>query len=235
MRNKIKALAAKAAGMRVRAEFVPISSEELLKALGVYTGLTKLYVAFMTKAETSTALPEYETAQVASELVEIGITPEYTTGQLNASDNSIRDSSVVAKYTVRINSPRLVPAMRKKMLGRLTTGDGLEVIGDNTEGPDLAIGYAANRDDGTQQMRWLLKGHFKEITITDKTKERGTIAYQVPVLEGTFTPIDTDCVIGGKKTKPIMVEGDTSTGGTTMKAADFFKNVQLPELATEAQ
>lgn len=230
MRNKIKALAAKAAGMRVRAEFQPISSEELLKQLGVYTGLTHLYVAFITKPETSAALPEYENAQTASELVEIGITPEYTTGQLNASDNSLRDSSVVSKYTVRVNAPRLVPAMRKKMLGRLSTGDGLEVIGDNTEGPDLAIGYAANRDDGTQQMRWLLKGHFKEITITDKTKERGTIAYQVPVLEGTFTPIDTECMIDGKKTKPILVEGDTSKGGTTMKPSEFFSKVQLPEM-----
>lgn len=232
MKNRIRALADKTAGMRVMAEFSPISTEALLKALGVYTGLTKLYVAFITKAETSTTLPEYETAQVASELVEIGITPEYATGQLNASDNSIRDTSLVSRYTVRINSPRLVPAMRKKMLGRLMTSNGLEVIGDNTEGPDLAIGYAANRDDGTRQMRWLLKGHFKEITITDKTKERGTIAYQVPVLEGTFTPIDTECVIDGKKTKPIMVEGDTSTGGTTMKAADFFKQVQLPDLGT---
>lgn len=233
--NTIRVLSEKLKGTRVLAETAPISTEALLKTLGLYNGVTKLFVAFMTTEETSATLPIYENAQVAAEIIEIGLTPEYASGVQNASDNSIRDSSVVTSYQVRVNAARLVPALRRKLIGRLKTSNGLEIVGDNTEGPLVAIGYAANRDDGTRQMRWLLKGRFKEMTITDKTRERGTIAYTTPVLEGKFVPIDTECTIDEQKTKPILVEGDTSTGGTDMTFETFFKTVQLPELASATQ
>lgn len=233
--NKIRSMAEAMRGVRVRCEATVISSEALLKRLGVYHGVTHLYVAFMTTEDTSTALPAYEDAQMAAELIEIGLTPEYASGALNASDNSLRDSSLVTSYAVRINAARLVPAMRSRMIGRLQGDNGLEIVGDSTEGPLLAIGYGANRDDGTQQMRWLLKGRFKEMAVTDKTRERGSIAYVTPILEGKFIPIDTECVIGDKKTRPILVEGDTSTGGTTMKPATFFASVQLPAIGTAAE
>lgn len=221
---------ARALGLRARAETAAVSTEELLKALGVYYGVTTLFVAFMTTEDTSAKLPVYEPPQTAAEIIEIGLTPEYATGQLNASDNVIRDSSLVTRYTVRLNAARLVPALRRRLIGRLDSGNGLEVVGDNTEGPLCAIGYAANRDDGTRQMRWLLKGRFKEMSITDKTRERGTIAYVTPVLEGSFVPLDTECTVGGKTTRPILVEGDTSTGGTSMTFESFFAAVQLPSV-----
>lgn len=232
MKNKVKALASALHGVRAYAEAAVISSEALLKALGVYNGVTHLYVAFMTTEDTTTSLPVYEDAQTAAEIIEIGLTPEYASGKLNASDGSVRDSNLVSSYTVRVNAARLVPALRRRLIGRLVTENGLEVVGDNTEGPLVAIGYAANRDDGTKQMRWLLKGRFKEMAITDKTRERGAINYVTPVLEGSFTPIATVCTVDGKSTCPILTEGDTSTGGTQMKAETFFASVQLPAIGS---
>ena len=156
--------------------------EELVK-LGLFNGMGDIYLAMMTKEDTATTKPEYGTPYLACEGITCGLTPQYVEGKQSASNRTIRKSRTLIGMDVKMEYPRVLPAVRCHVLGREMDANGGETVGD-TMAPLFAVGVYATRDDGTYKMRWIYKVRFSEGTTNMQTMEEDTIAYQIPTLEG---------------------------------------------------
>lgn len=201
------------------------SSFEDLQALGLYTGMGDIYIALMLKEDTPTEPPEYAKPILAAEGISFGITPEYAEGSQSASDRTLRKVRIPSGYTVRLEYPRILAAVRAYLLGHARDAKGGEICGDATP-PYVAVGYAAHRDDGTSHMRWLYKVRFSEQTVDDATAEEGTIAYKIPVLEGQA--VKTNCTVAladSKKIRPLRYDADTAEAGCGYTEESFFAAV----------
>ena len=126
----------------------------------------------------------------------------------------------------------MLASVRSAILGHARDAKGGEMLGD-TAAPYCAVGYAAHRDDGSVHMRWIYKVRFKEMTISDKTAEDGTVAYTIPVLEGDAVKCNyTIAPAEGQPFHPLRYDADTSDSSCTWTEETFFAAV--PEYQTEA-
>lgn len=151
--------------------------------LGLFTGMGDVYLAMMTKEDTPTTKPEYGKPYLACEGISCGLTPQYAQGKQSASDRTIRNLSLLTGMDVKVEYPRVLPAVRCHMLGRELDANGGELVGDGMA-PQFAVGVYATRDDGTYLMRWIYKVRFHEGTTNMQTMEDGTLNYQIPTIEG---------------------------------------------------
>lgn len=200
-----------------------------LQALGVYTGMGDIYLATMT--EEAGSAPVYGTPQVIAEGVSFGVTPEYAEGSLAASDRTIRQRKMPTGYTIKIEYPRIKPAIRAFLLGHAVDSKGGELLSD-ADAPYVAIGYAAHRDSGKPHMRWLYKVKFSEQTLEDRTGEDGAIEYRIPVLEGKAERRNDTVTVGDTKVRPLRYDADLEMEGCTWTEETFFAAV--PEYTPQA-
>lgn len=204
------------------------SNLDLLNALGLYAGMGDIYLARMTKEDTASTPPEYGTPYLACEGISCGLTPQYAEGKQHASDRTIRDISLLTGMDVKIEYPRVLPAVRCDVLGRETDSNGGELVGDGMA-PLFAVGVCATRDDGSVHMRWIYKVRFREGTVNMKTMEDGTLAYQIPTLEGSGVRLAYQHTgKDGKAVRLTQYEYDSAGKESPMTVATFFAKVQGP-------
>lgn len=204
------------------------SSAELLNALGLYTGMGDIYLAEMTKEDTAAAPPQYGTPYLAVEGISCGLTPVYAEGSLNASDKSVRSLKMLTGMDVAMEYPRVLPKVRCHVLGREMDENGGELVGDGMP-PLMAVGVCATRDDGSYHMRWIYKVRFSEGKTDMKSAEDGTIAYQIPTLEGKGVRLAyRHKTASGKTVRLTQYEYDSATQETPMTPEEFFSQVRYP-------
>lgn len=180
-----------------------------LQALGLYTGVSDVYIAIQSAEGTSTTPPTYEAPFLACELTEVGLTPTYSEGKLAASNRSIRKRKVLTGMTTKVSYPRMLPEKRAKVLGHDIVGSR-EILSDGAA-PKCAVGIAETRDDGTMVMRWVLQGEFAEGEVSAKSEEDDTISYTIPTLEHTATRIAYRMTVGeGRIVRPVEIICDTA-------------------------
>lgn len=202
-----------------------------LSKLGLYTGMGDIYIALMETEDTADAPATYAAPILAAEGVSFGVTPNYAEGSQSASDRTIRKVSIPTGYTIKMEYPRMLPAVRSAILGHVRDAKGGEILAD-VAAPYVAVGYAAHRDDGTSHMRWLYKVRFKERSLDDKTAEDGSVTYGIPILEGDAVKCNNTITAGGRKVHPLRYDADTADKTCTYTEATFFKAV--PQYAAEA-
>ena len=203
-----------------------------LQALGLYTGVSDVYIAIQTAEGTSTTPPTYEAPFLACELTEVGLTPTYSEGKLAASNRSIRKRKVLTGMTTKVSYPRMLPEKRAKVLGHDIVGSR-EILSDGAA-PKCAVGIAETRDDGTMVMRWVLQGEFAEGEVSAKSEEDDTISYTIPTLEHTATRIAYRMTVGeGRIVRPVEIICDTALAANKdVTPETFFASVpDLGQLA----
>lgn len=203
-----------------------------LQALGLYTGVSDVYIAIQSAEGTSTTPPTYEAPFLACELTEVGLTPTYSEGKLAASNRSIRKRKVLTGMTTKVSYPRMLPEKRAKVLGHDIVGSR-EILSDGAA-PKCAVGIAETRDDGTMVMRWVLQGEFAEGEVSAKSEEDDTISYTIPTLEHTATRIAYRMTVGeGRIVRPVEIICDTALAANKdVTPETFFASVpDLGQLA----
>ena len=200
-----------------------------LEALGLFTGVSDIYAAMLTKEGSASEPPTYDTPFLLCETTEAGLTPTYAEGKLTASNRSIRRRKMLTGMTTKIGYPRVTADKRAKVLGRAVSG-GREIIGDGMT-PKCAIGLSETRDDGTMVMRWILQGEFAEGDVTAKSEEDDAISYQIPTLEHTATRVAYRMAVGeGRTVRPVELICDTALAANKdVTPETFFASV--PDLA----
>ena len=210
------------------------SNLEKLNELGLYVGMGDIYLAKMTKEDTPTTKPEYGTPYLACEGITAGLTPKYAAGTQSASDRTIRNLNLLTGMDVKVEYPRVLPEVRCDMLGRERDESGGELVGDGMA-PLFAVGVYATRDDGTYLMRWIYKVRFSEGKTDMKTMEDGTIAYQIPTLEGKGVRLAyRHATASGKILRLTEYVYDSAGKEKPMTPAEFFSAVRYPWTAATA-
>ena len=152
---------------------------------GYYEGVTDVWYALMTAMDSRTGAPAYGTPQVAGKSIELSLTPNYREGKTYASDVSTRRENRVDSYTVSLNLDQIIPSVRKVLLGRRETGDGVQLVTGKAVAPWVAVMFAATLDDGSRELWVLYKGRFSEPSAAHHTKTDGD-SYQHPTIQATF-------------------------------------------------
>lgn len=212
----------------------PVSTLDAIQAMGLYDGLGDIYLARMTNKGTGTAAPTYETPILACEGVQVSLQPQYAEGSQSASNRVIRKSRRLTSISVTVQYPRMLPEVMAYLHGRKLDSNGGETVGDNVS-PEFAVGIKATRDDGSAVMRWLHMCTLSEGNLDHATREDGTIAYQIPTLEGSALPLayeysEPALDEGGEAVKvhPIQYKVDTAKSGAKWTEDNFFKQVVGP-------
>lgn len=207
-----------------------LSTLDKLQQLGLFTGMGDIYMAPITKMETPTEAATYGTPQLIAEGVSFGITPVYAEGKVSASNRTIRKIKTPMGYTLKIEYPRILAAVRSYLLGHRTDAKGGELLGSGVEPPYVAIGYSATRDSGKPMLRWLYKVRFTEQTLEDKTEQEGTLEYRIPVLEGDCVRCDNTIAIQGEDgtteyVRPLRYDADLESPDCKWTEKEFFAAV----------
>jgi len=205
------------------------STLEKLQELGLFVGMGDVYLAKMIKKDTPDTPPEYDTPYLACEGISCGLTPQYAEGKQPASDRMIRKTKILTGMDVKVEYPRVLPAVRCDMLGRTVDANGGELIGDGLA-PDFAVGVCATRDDGTYMMRWIYCVNFAEGESQMRTMEDGTVAYQIPTIKGSGTRLAYRYT-PGNGAKPVRLTEyvyDTAGRENAMTPETFFSRVRAP-------
>ena len=128
----------------------------------------------------------------------------------------------------------MLPQVMAYLHGRKIDANGGETVGDNVS-PEFAVGIKATRDDGSAVMRWLFMCTLSEGNLDHATREDGTIAYQIPTLEGSALPLayeyDEPALDTGSdavKVHPIQYKADTAEAGGKWTEDNFFTAVVGP-------
>lgn len=158
---------------------------------GYFYGILDIMVAIMNGQDGPKTRPTYDPFEVLGKTIEATITPNYKEGKVYASNVATRNERRVDSYTVSLNLDKIPYAMRKKVLGRYTDSNGVQIIKGGQIAPNVAIAFALTLDDGTKELWVLYKGKFSELSQTGHTDSDG-MTYQHPTIEGTFVRREYD-------------------------------------------
>lgn len=158
---------------------------------GYFYGILDVYFAVMTAEDTPSAAPTYGAYEVLGKTIEATITPNYKEGSVYASNVATRSERRVNTYTVSLNLDKIPYAARKKLLGRETDDNGVQIIKGTQQAPYVAIAFALTLDDGSKELWTLYKGKFAEPTQSAQT-DSDSMNYQHPTVEATFVRREYD-------------------------------------------
>lgn len=181
-------------------------------AEGYFYGILDIYVALMATADSPTTRPTYGTPEVLGKTIEATITPNYKEGKVYASNMATRNEKRVDSYTVSLNLDKIPYAMRKKVLGRVSDDNGVQIINGGQIAPNVAILFALTLDDGSKELWVLYKGKFSELSQTGHT-DSDSMTYQHPTIEGTFVRREYDdalAAIAATADENVMATVETS-------------------------
>ena len=153
--------------------------------IGYYQGVLDVYYALMSTEDTASSAASYGTPAVLGKSIEVTITPRYLEGSMYASNSRVRNENRLDGYDVTLNLDQIAAAARRAVLGHSADAKGVEVLGQDTAAPYVAIGFARTKDNDTKEYWWIYKGKFREMEGNAQTMEDG-IEYQTPTLEGSF-------------------------------------------------
>ena len=187
---------------------------------GYFYGILDIYYAVMTVEDSAAAAPTYGAYEVMGKTIEATITPNYKEGKVYASNVATRNEKRVDTYTVSLNLDKIPYAVRKKLLGRYTDSNGVQIVKGGQTAPNVAIAFALTLDDGTKELWTMYKGKFAEYTQTGHT-DSDSMTYQHPTIEATFVRREYDDSLAA-----IVATADTSIPATVI--SDWFQQVYEP-------
>lgn len=190
-------------------------SEVTNKPAGYYNGVLDIYVAVMDTPGTATAAPQYGTPEVMGHSMEVTITPVYKEGKVYASNALQRQKKVIDAYDVKLKVDQILGAVRKKILARNVDKNNVQIISDQNDPPEVAIGFALTLDDGSKELWWLYRGKFAENEVSAKTQE-DKFEYQHPTASARFERRIHDSALAAiVNTEDLGAGSDVATGWFT--------------------
>lgn len=196
------------------------------QVVGYYDGVLDVYVAVCTTEGTATSAPAYGNPELMGASMEVTITPVYKEGKVYASNALQRHKKKIDAYEVKLKLDQIRAAVRDKILGRKKDKNGVNIISDDNEAPEVAIGFALTLDDGSKELWWLYRGKFTETETTAKTQE-DKIEYQHPTVSTRFERRLHDQALAAT-----VSTADLGTGSTV--ETNWFTKVYEPEYEAAA-
>ena len=170
-------------------------------------GCDNLVYAKMTKEDTATEAPTYDTVVPAIGVMSLNINPNGAQETLFADDGPMETASTLGKIEVEIQKAELTTQNKADLLGHEIDSKGALVYGDSDIPPWVAIGFRTLKSNGNYRYVWLYKGKFTEPEDANETKG-DSINFQTDTISGQFTRLNNSVTINGKKIRPWKYELD---------------------------
>lgn len=193
-------------------------------------GVDNLVYAVMTKEETATEDPTYDTPVKAPGVMSININPNPSVETLFADDGPMESASTLGKIEVEIQKNALSTEDKATLLGHQIMSDGTLVYGDSDVSPYVAIGFRTLKSNGMYRYVWLLKGMFSDPEDANETKG-DSINFQAETIKGQFVRLNKAYkpTANGKATRPWKMELDQEYETASESAiASWFTAPKLP-------
>ena len=184
---------------------------------GILVGCRDVVFAKMT--EDAAGGTTYETDLFnAPGVIEIALTAQVTNENLAADDVPLYEAlNSIDGFDVSLTMASVGNDGKAFLLGGTVDTSGVLVQKSDDVAPYVAMGLKTARSDGTDDYIWLYKGKFAQGDSTFRTREKGTVNWQTPVLTGTFMPRISD--------KKIIAVGNTGDTAFATARATFFNAV----------
>ncbi|TDQ39237.1 major tail protein [Aureibacillus halotolerans] len=152
-------------------------------------GLKDFHTALVTSDDATGTV--YETPEFLSKAISATITPTTNTATLYAEDSAAETATSLGPVNVVVNVRDLTTAQQARLLGHRITSDGVLASNKGDLAPELALGFRAEKSDGSYRYVWLLKGRFALSEDSYQTKEE-TPTFQTATINATFLPRESD-------------------------------------------
>ena len=180
-------------------------ADTTMKKTGILIGCRDVVFATMT-ADTSSGTTYSADKFNAPGVIEIALTAQVTNENIAADDVPIWEVlNSLDGFDVSLTMASVGADGKAFLLGNTVDTNGVLVEKSDDDAPYVAMGFKTARSDGTDDYIWLYKGKFAQGDSTFRTRERGTVNWQTPVLTGTFVPRISD-----KKLRATVNTGDTA-------------------------
>ncbi len=147
-------------------------------------GVDMLYYAPVLTDTSSGAT--YDTPVRLENLVSITVTPNTEIATFFADDGPREAYSQIGEVDVAIQLPDIAAADYAYLIGaNYNSGTGSMYYTTADTAPEVAIGFRAQKSDGTYRYIWLMKGKFGVANMEHQTKE-GSVNFQTMTLNGKF-------------------------------------------------
>ena len=185
-----------------------------LKKVGVVIGCRDLVICKMT-ADVSTGTTYETDIHSLPGVIEVALTAQVTDENLAADDVPLYEVlTSLDGFDLSMTVASVGSDGRALLLGNTIDTNGVLIEAADDLAPYVAVGFKTARSDGSDDYIWLYKGKFAQGDSTFRTKERGQVNWQTPVLTGTFMPRVSD-----KRIRCIV--NDQDTAAATIKATFF--------------
>ena len=157
---------------------------ETLHSAKSTVGLKNLVIAIL--SEDSESALTYDTIQKVIGAIDATITPGNAEANIQYADDVEMDVIYPdPEITVAFTLTDLPLPIQAQILGAKIDDNGVLVRSAGDKPPYIAIGFKAEKTDGTFRYVWILKARAKPITESYKTKEGATIERQTGKVEFT--------------------------------------------------
>ena len=146
---------------------------------------------FIAKCTENAAGETFGTPRRLAKTIKVEMTTNIAEAILHADDSIDKNVKVFVSGVLKLDINDLADEDVAELLGQETDEDGVIYGGGDDIAPYWAVGFRADKGDGTFVYVWLYKTKFSIPDESYETKKEG-ITFQTPKLEGTFQKRDSD-------------------------------------------
>ena len=155
-------------------------------------------------------------------VIEIALTANVTNENIAADDVPLYEVfTSLDGFEVSVTMTQVGNDGKAYLLGGTVDAKGVLLESSDDEAPYVAMGFKTARSDNSDDYIWLYKGKFAHGDSNFRTKERGAVNWQTPVLTGTFMPRISD-----KRVRAIVNSEDSSA--STILSSFFSAPYETP-------
>ena len=186
-------------------------ANQTMKKTGILIGCRNVVFCKMTSDAASGTVYE-EDIFSAPGVIEAALTAQVTNENLAADDITIYEVlNSLDGFDLSLTMASVGADGKAFLLGSTIDDNGVLIEASDDNAPYVAMGLKTARSDGSDDYIWLYKGKFAQGDSTFRTKERGTVNWQTPVLTGTFMPRISDkqirAIVNTKESKAASILG----------------------------
>ena len=188
-------------------------------------GLRDVVVAFMVSDDSDSTVYETDIQPLAG-AIEAVITPENTDPEVQEADDGEFDAVYPSPHgTIAVNLVDIPIALRPRILGGFIDVNGVYVNGVNDQQPYFALGFKAQKADGTDRYMWMYKVRARPMTENYATRGTTSVTRQQAQVTLDYMTRQSDGNWRG-------MSDVGQNGFTESKAATFFDTVYTPGAAS---
>jgi phi13 family phage major tail protein len=191
-------------------------------------GLDKLYYAKIT--EDSNGEETYGVPSVLAKAITAELSVELVEAILYADDGAAEIVKDFSSGTLTLGVDDIGPTVAADLTGASTDDNGVLISASENVGAPVAIGFRAQKANGTYRYFWLYRVVFG-LPATNLQTKSDSITFSTPTIEGTVTRRNKLDGLGKHPWKAEVTEGDAGVPASVITGwfSEVYEPVYTPE------